>query len=124
MGIVTSTDTDDSRKVAAARTAGSAALGYLVPWTRPARVVAKRVGRRRTAKKSRAPKVRALTPSAVAPLLTARRTSRVSRRNGLVVLGIAGVIGGGVVFSVLRSGRNAPPPVAAQPPRVEDVPTR
>ena len=119
MGIVTSTDTDDSRKVAAAKTAGSAALGYLVPWTRPARVVAKRVGRRRSAKRARA-----VAPSAVSPLLAARRTSKVTRRNGLVILGIAGVIGGGVVFSALRSGRNTPPPVAAQPPRVEDVPTR
>ncbi|MBJ7291606.1 hypothetical protein [Williamsia sp.] len=119
MGIVTSTDTDDNRKVAAAKTAGSAALGYLVPWTRPARVVATRVGRRRHAKKARA-----LTPSAVTPLLSARRTSRVSGRNGLVILGIAGVIGGGVVFSALRARRNTPAPVAAQPPRVEDVPTR
>ncbi|WP_188487502.1 hypothetical protein [Williamsia phyllosphaerae] len=105
---MTSTDTDDNPKMAAAKTAGSAALGYLVPWTRPARVVAKRVGRRRSAKK----------------VLTSRRPSRVSRRNSLLVLGIAGVIGGGVVFSALRSGRNTPPPVAAQPPRVEDVPTR
>ncbi len=120
MAIMTSTDTHDSRKVAVAKAAGSAALGYLLPWTRPARLVARSIRRRRGARSAPAP---------VVPAQGKRHRSRPSLRTGLVVLAIggvigSGVIGGGVVFSAIRRRRNTPPPVAARPPRVEDVPTR
>ncbi|MGU3291269.1 hypothetical protein [Williamsia sp. M5A3_1d] len=115
---------------------GSAALGYVAPWSTPVRMITSRLLARRAVKKGSTPKGSGVPsiprisapslPSVPKPSLpSVRKPDSPSRRarTGLIVLGIAVVAGGGAAAAALRSGRRTPPPVAAHPPRVEDVPT-
>ncbi|WP_328856135.1 hypothetical protein OG579_12145 [Williamsia herbipolensis] len=116
---------------------GSAALGYVAPWSTPVRMITSRLLVRRAAKKDSAttgsgpsiPRISVPTPSLPSvptprlPSVRASKSPSRRARTGLIVLGIAVVAGGGAAAVALRSSRRTPPPVAAHPPRVEDVPT-
>ncbi|MGJ0118632.1 hypothetical protein ACQ7HM_05445 [Williamsia sp. MIQD14] len=117
---------------------GSAALGYVAPWSTPVRMITSRLLARRAARKNSSekgattpsiPRISVPTPSLPSvpkpslPSVVTRESPSRRARTGLIVLGIAVVAGGGAAAVALRSGRRTPPPVAAHPPRVEDVPT-